>query len=252
MYIVAMPKPCNKNKAYTVVEILIVISILAVLLSAVFLVSVYRARQLKDKVKQSEDIRTQGQLQSNMSLSDRLQGYRDWMDQKSLQEYSKTVTGTPLGFRVGNGIRYDASGSDPEAAAVMAKNLLRQALLKSKEGDLKTALTLLKEASILDPLSPSVYTELARVALLMDHTDFALKQIGSVIAMEPEYADAYLVKARILIKKGRMDQARKDLDKAAELKNTNAEIYLIWSEFYQKDGNTVKAQEYADLFQSMM
>lgn len=243
--------PANPS-GYSVLEILIVLSIIVLLLTTVFLISVHRARQLKNKVNEAETQRTQGENSkwSDVELGRRLDSFRNWLDGKVYASLAKEGKDQPLVYRVSQGVRYDG-GSDKRNNS-LARSLIKQAILKTRAGDLKTARKLLREASLLNPLDPVVYGELARVGYLMEDLDYAMKQVGNALELSPGFADAYLVRARIFLKKGNLENAWKDLERSASLKHKDPEYFLVLSEYHLKKGHLEKAREFARMFESLM
>ena len=242
----------SKARGYSVLEILIVLSILVVLLSTVFLVSLYRARQLRGKVAEAETMRYQGNSPKveRVSLGRRLVSFRQWLDGRVYESLSKDHREQPLLYRVSQGVPYDM-GTDKENNR-LARSLIRKAILKTKAGDLKVARNLLREAGLLNPLDPVVYGELARVGYLMNDFDYAMEQVENALELNPEFADAYLVRARVLMSRGKLQNAWQDLEKAASLKHKDPEYFLVVSEYHLKVGNLEKAREFARMFESLM
>ncbi len=228
-----------------------VLSILTVLLVTVFMVSVYRARHLRDQVRESEELRTQkGSTPSPVSLGKRLISYRKWLNEHEYRRLSAKHQEEPILYRISKGISYEATAEKENTR--IAENLLRRALMSFKAGDPQSAMALLKQASTLTPLNPKIYVELARVGLALNQEDFALKQIEQALDLEAEYATAYLIQARIMLARKDFKAAHTALIKSATLKHKNPEYFLIWSEYHLKQGNVEKAQEMAKNFKMMM
>lgn len=237
---------------YSVLEILVVLSIIVLLLTTVFLISMHRARQLKNKVRDAEIMRTQGvnTSVSDVKLGQKLESYRHWLDGKVYAALSREEREQPMLFRIAKGVSYDTGSWEKNNA--LARSLIKQAILKTRSGDLATARRLLNEASILNPLDPVIYGELARVGYLMQDLDYALKQITSALEINPDFADAFLVRARVYLSQGQLEDAWKDLQKSATLKHTDPEYFLVLSEYHLKKGHLDEAQENAKMFESLM
>ena len=163
---------------------------------------------------------------------------------------SKEEREQPMLFRIAKGVSYDTGSREKNNA--LARSLIKQAIFKTKAGDLPTARRLLSEASVLNPLDPVIYGELARVGYLMKDLDYALKQVGNALEINPDFADALLVRARVFLTQGNLKQAWKDLQKSASLKHADPEYFLVLSEYHLKSGHLNEAQEYAKMFESLM
>ena len=203
------------RKGYTAVEIMIVVTILAVLLLTVFLISIHRARELRKKAFNAVEMRQQNEVVlSEVTLGKELENYRLWMNSRLYQRNMDPGPQDIVLYRVSQGIRYDSSKVDESNK--IALSLVRAAILKIRSGKLEDAKQLLFQASQLDPLEPKIYVELGRVGLLGKDLKFAMEQVKTVLNIEPDYADAYILKARVLMKQGSLDEASKNLKIAVE------------------------------------
>jgi prepilin-type N-terminal cleavage/methylation domain-containing protein len=237
----------KNNKGFTIVEIMIVISIITVLISVFFLISWHRTRSMQEKVKDVENMRNQSSSTAfeDLSADKQLIHYQNVLDASKFKKYAAKAD-EPVVYRISKGVVYE--GADEKNTDSIAKKLLVKAFLKAKSGDLEEALKLLKEASVLNPVDAEVYTDLARVIANRGDIDQALEQVNSAIRFEPKYADAYIVRARLMLEKGNLKGAEKDLEHASKLTQSNAEIFLVWSEYYMKKGNEELAKDYLQKF----
>ena len=242
----------KNGKGYTVLEILIVLAILTVLLVTVFMVSVYRARHLRDRVRESEEIRNQTDSKplSPVSLGQRLSSFRKWLNERDYRHLSQEHRQEPVLYRISQGIFYEAQAEKENNR--IAESLLRRALMSFKAGDPQSALTMLKQAGTLTPLNPKIYVELARIGLALKQDSFALEQIKQALDIEPKYATAYLIQARIMLFKKDFKAAHAALLKSSTLKHKNPEYFLVWSEYHLKLGNLEKSEEFANSFRALM
>ena len=238
------------RKGYTVVEIMIVVTILSVLLLTVFLISIHRAKELRKKASNAVEMRQQDEVVLNeVTLGKELENYRLWMNTKLYQRNMDPGPQDVVLYRVSQGIRYDSSTSDESNK--IALSLVRAAILKIRSGKLADAKHLLLQASELDPLDPRIYVELGRVGLLGEDFNFAMEQVKTVINIEPEYADAYILKARVFMKKGNLEEASKNLKIAAEKVQSSAELFLALSEFHFQKGDLPLSKGYAEKFNAL-
>lgn len=238
------------RKGYTVVEILIVVSILSVLLLTVFLISIHRAKELRKKTFNAVEMRQQNEVVLNeVTLGKELENYRLWMNTKLYQRNMDPGPQDVVLYRVSQGIRYDSSTSDESNK--IALSLVRAAILKIRSGKLDDAKHLLLQASQLDPLDPKIYVELGRVGLLGEDFNFAMEQVKTVLSLEPEYADAYILRARVLMKKGNLEEASENLKTAAEKVQSSAELFLALSEFHFQKGDLSLSKSYAEKFNAL-
>tara|TARA_B100000674_G_C37872440_1_gene930208 strand:- start:429 stop:1160 length:732 start_codon:yes stop_codon:yes gene_type:complete len=238
------------RKGYTVVEIMIVVTILAVLLLTVFLISIHRARELRKKAFNAVKMRQQNEVVLNeITLGKELQNYRLWMNSRLYQRNMDPGPQDIVLYRVSQGIRYDSSKVDESNK--IALSLVRAAILKIRSGKLEDAKQLLFQASQLDPLEPKIYVELGRVGLLGKDLKFAMEQVKTVLIIEPDYADAYILKARVLMKQGSLDEASKNLEIAADKVQSSAELFLALSEFYFQKGDLYLSKDYAEKFKAL-
>ncbi|MBW7876369.1 MAG: prepilin-type N-terminal cleavage/methylation domain-containing protein [Candidatus Cloacimonetes bacterium] len=230
----------DSQKGYTVLEIMIVIAILGLLLSVVVIIGIQRAKSLKSDIAESQNQVTQGEnlKPDAFRLSEQIVGFQKALDARLLQALEEKRT--PAVFRISKGVRYEAQDKDVVA---MVRQLLTSAVIRARANQPKEALAMLREASLLSPLDPGIATQSARVAILAGEGQFALDQINSAIRLDPEYAEAYLVRAKISLLQERTEDALKDLQIATNLKQTGPEIFLLFSEYYNKKGDLQRAEE---------
>lgn len=240
----------GKRRGYSAVEIMIVVSILSVLLLSVFLISVHRARALKRKAVESNQLRQQGQVSLNeLDLGKVITEYRSWMDSKLYQRNMDPSPQDVVLYRISQGIRYDSN--NVTEANKIALSLVRAAILKTRSGQLNDAKELLVKATLLNPIEPKIYVELGKVGLLGEDLKFASEQVKTVLNMDPDYADAYILRARILMKKGNLSEASEDLKLAATKVQSSAELFLAWSEYHLAKGNLELSKDYAEKFNAI-
>ena len=238
------------RKGYTVVEIMIVVSILSVLLLTVFLISVQRAKELRTKAAKSVEMRRQDEVVLNeVSLGKELEDYRLWMNTKLYQRNMDPSPQDVVLYRVSQGIRYD-SRTIAESNKI-ALSLVRAAILKIRSGKLNDAKRLLLQASELDPIEPKIYVELGRVGLLGEDFNFAMDQVKTVLNIDPDYADAFILRARLHMKQGNLKEASKSLKIAAEKVQSSAELFLALSEFHFLKGDLYLSKDYAKKFNTL-
>ena len=229
---------------------MIVVSILSVLLLSVFLISVHRARALKRKAVESNQLRQQGQVSLNeLDLGKVITEYRSWMDSKLYQRNMDPSPQDVVLYRISQGIRYDSN--NVTEANKIALSLVRAAILKTRSGQLNDAKELLVKATLLNPIEPKIYVELGKVGLLGEDLKFASEQVKTVLNMDPDYADAYILRARILMKKGNLSEASEDLKLAATKVQSSAELFLAWSEYHLAKGNLELSKDYAEKFNAI-
>ena len=240
----------RERRGYSAVEIMIVVSILSVLLLSVFLISVHRARALKRKAVESNQLRQQGQVSLNeLDLGKVITEYRSWMDTKLYQRNMDPSPQDVVLYRISQGIRYDSN--NVTEANKIALSLVRAAILKTRSGQLNDAKELLVKATLLNPIEPKIYVELGKVGLLGEDLKFASEQVKTVLNMDPDYADAYILRARILMKKGNLSEASEDLKLAATKVQSSAELFLAWSEYHLAKGNLELSKDYAEKFNAI-
>jgi tetratricopeptide (TPR) repeat protein len=237
-----------RNKAYSVVEILFVVAIIATLVSTVFLISMHRSRDLQNKIREAEAKKNQSESNTSISPITFDEDLKIFRQKLELYRYGSPSDQQemPLVYRVGLGVPYE--GANIMDNEKFARNLLFKAVMRMRSGNLEEARHFLKEAVILNPFDPDIFVELARVSFLQDDIPAALEEIKESMRHEPEYADPWLLRARILLKQGNFAGAEADLKKAAEMKQKNAEIFLIWSEFYLKKGDPQMAEDFMQRF----
>lgn len=240
----------RERRGYSAVEVMIVVSIISVLLLSVFLVSVHRARELKRKAVESNQLRQQGQVSLNeLDLGKVITEYRSWMDSKLYQRNMDPSPQDVVLYRISQGIRYDSN--NVTEANKIALSLVRAAILKTRSGQLNDAKELLVKATLLNPIEPKIYVELGKVGLLGDDLKFASEQVTTVLNMDPDYADAYILRARILMKKGNLSEASEDLKLAATKVQSSPELFLAWSEYHLAKGNLELSKDYAAKFNAI-
>ncbi|PCJ19102.1 MAG: hypothetical protein COB02_08610 [Candidatus Cloacimonadota bacterium] len=230
------------NFAYTILEIMFVVSIITVLLATFFLISMRRAGSMRDKIKSANALRLQEKvkLDKEIEMDDELHKFRDAMEAQKAQKRMKEDSVTPAIFRISKGINY--SGNTDSKSSLLAKKLLSAATLKIKLNQMKEALQLLKEASNLGAFEPKTSLEVAKLFWQAGDFKYAQESLDNALMLDPEYADAHLLKARLFIKNNRLDLAEKSIIATENLSHKNADVLLVWSEFYLKKGNKARSR----------
>lgn len=239
----------TKNKGFTIVEIMVVVSILGLLLVALTLFSFYRAGSLRQKIKDADAKRSQNPTAiSEITLNKDILAFREELEARRVGLLDEPPL--PSLFRVSQGISYDTV---PEEAPRLARKLLGAALLRIRGGASEgEVLGLLKEASILGTMNPKILAEVASVALEANLVDFAREQADEVLKLDATYADAWLVKARLALKANHVTEAREALKTAADHKQKNAEIFLVYSELYLKEGKKEESEAALRQYHALM
>ncbi|MCJ8347409.1 tetratricopeptide repeat protein [bacterium] len=242
----------KQKKAYTLVEIMIVISIMTVLLTMFFLVSMRRAGSMKDKIQDVNALRLQEKkkIDLQVEVDQELKGFRSAMEAEKTRKLLQGNVVTPAVYRISKGVNY--SGVNDGKTSQLVKKLLDAATLKIQANQLDEALKLLNEASTLEAFDPKISLELAKLFWQSGRMDHAQESLSNALVLDPEYADAHLLKARLFIRNGQLDMAKKSIVMTENLKHSNADIMLVWSEFYSKKGNKQESKLYLDKYKYLL
>jgi tetratricopeptide (TPR) repeat protein len=148
----------------------------------------------------------------------------------------------------------ERAGASAPAAPVTATSAQARTLyffalarLRSGEGDLEGALTLLRSAMEADPASPFLHTAAAQIYLQQNHGEEALAECEAAIKIDPSFLQAQLLAGNILVTLQREKEAIPYFKKVIELDPTKEEVYLHVAVFYLKSFeyeqavNTLKA-----------
>ncbi|MCO4782553.1 MAG: prepilin-type N-terminal cleavage/methylation domain-containing protein [Candidatus Cloacimonetes bacterium] len=240
------------KKAYTMVEILIVVSIITVLLAVLFLISMRRAGSMKNKIDDVNSLRLQEKRKVNLQVEvdSELQNFRNAMEVQRAKKLIQDNPVNPAVYRISKGVNY--SGNTDGKTNQLVQKLLATATKKIKSGQIKEAVQLLKEANTIATFDPNTSLEIAKLFLHSDHLDYAKASIDNAITLDPEYAEAHLFKARLLIKSNQLDLAKQSIVHTENLKHKNADIMLVWSEYYSKIGNKHESKLYLDKYKFLL
>lgn len=116
-----------------------------------------------------------------------------------------------------------------------SKFYLKQAIIKTKMKDYKSALDLLDKALKKDPDNLDIYLERANTYNLMNDYDKAIKDATYVLNQDPTNVDALNIRAWALYKKNRLTEAKQDTDRAIELKPDFADAMFVRALIYEKE-----------------
>lgn len=106
-------------------------------------------------------------------------------------------------------------------------------LLHAQRGNFADAEPLLKKAVRLDAGNPEVLFNYANVLRALDKTDDALTWFAKVIALSPNFADAYLNRGAILLARKELHGAIAELDRAIAISPSSAAFANRGSAFHQ-------------------
>lgn len=242
----------RQTKAYTMVEILIVVSIITVLLAVLFLVSMRRAGGMKNKIDDVNSLRMQEKKKINLQVEvdNELQSFRNAMNAQKAKQLIENNPINPAVFRVSKGVSY-AGNTDGNTNQLVQK-LLATAMKKIRTGQVDDAVQLLKEANTISTFDPTTSLEIAKLFLHSNSLEYAKESIDNALVLDPEYAEAHLFKARLLIKSNQLDLAKESITRTESLKHKNADVMLVWSEYFSKIGNKHESKLYLDKYKFLV
>ena len=105
------------------------------------------------------------------------------------------------------------------------------------------ALTEMNKAYQLDPLSPNVNTGLARIYQFLDQFDKSIAQTDKVLAIEPNYAEAYFTAGMTYFRTKEFEKGIASLNKAIALANRRPVMLCILAATYIKVGKIEEANK---------
>lgn len=108
-----------------------------------------------------------------------------------------------------------------------------------------------KEAIKLDPMDPSLHTELSRIHTLMAINDQSKKsdqlkqaedEINRAIALKPDYTQAYILLALVYEQEGKIDEAISRMEKVSVILDTDPNALFQLGYLYMKQNKLDEAQ----------
>jgi tetratricopeptide (TPR) repeat protein len=120
------------------------------------------------------------------------------------------------------------------------------AVLYSQKGDNEKAVAMLQKLSERDPDNPALLAGLAEALTDLKKYDDALKYCDGVIEHAPRATMGYNLRARVKIMKEDIDGALKDLDEALAINGNDMQALLMRSNLHASKGNDEKAKADVD------
>lgn len=120
------------------------------------------------------------------------------------------------------------------------------AVLYSQNGDNDKAVAMLQKLSERDPDNPALLAGLAEALTDLKKYDEALKYCDGVIKQAPRATMGYNLRARVKVMKEDIDGALKDLDEALAINGNDLQALLMRSNLHASQGNDEKAKADVD------
>ncbi len=109
-------------------------------------------------------------------------------------------------------------------------------LFLAMQGRGQEALTHLSKANDLDPLSPSISTDIAFAHYLANEPDKAIDQLNKTLKLDPEFANAHNLLGMSLVTKEQFDAAITEFEKASRISGGGfGSTELIWAHGFRGD-----------------